>query len=87
VLYVVLSVLLLLLIARVIISYIVMLARYQPSGYVAVAFEIIYTITDVPLRPLERILPPIRLGSVAFSLAYPVLFLALSILLSQVHQL
>lgn len=82
-----LSVLLVLLIARVIISYVVLLSRYRPTGYVAVAFEVIYTITDVPLRPLERVLPPIRLGSVAFSLAYPVLFVAISILLSQVHQL
>jgi YggT family protein len=87
VLYVVIWLLLALLFVRVIMSYIVQFANYRPTGYMAVVFESIYTITDVPLRPLERILPPIRLGSVAFSLAYPVLFIALGILLREVQQL
>lgn len=78
---------LLLLFARMLISYLVLLGRYQATGYVAVAFEVVFTVTDVPLRPLERVLPPVRVGRVAFSLAYPVLFLAVSIVLSQVNAL
>jgi YggT family protein len=87
VLYTVLLLLLVLLFARAVISFIVPMGRYRPTGYMAVLFEVIYTITDVPLRPLERLLPPIRIGSVSFSLGFLVLVLAISILLSQVQHL
>ena len=77
---------LLLLIARLVISYVVALSTYRPRGYMAVLFEVVYTITDVPLRPLDRVLPAVRIGPMALSLSFPILFLAVSILLSQVGQ-
>jgi YggT family protein len=87
VLYVVLSLFLLLLVARLVLSYVVALTRYRPTGYGAVFFEIVYTVTDVPLRPLDRVLPIIRIGRFGISLSFPILFLAVSILISQVSQL
>ncbi|HVV30385.1 MAG TPA: YggT family protein [Mycobacteriales bacterium] len=87
VLYALLSLLLFLLFARMILSYVLALTRYRPSGYMVVLFEIVYTVTDLPLRPLERVLPPIRIGQFAFSLAYLVLYVAIIILLPQVGRL
>ena len=87
VLTVVLSLILLLLIARLVLGYVLFLTRYRPAGGAAVFFEIVYTITDIPLRPLDRVLPVIRIGRFGLSLSFPVLFLAVSILLSQVQQL
>jgi YggT family protein len=86
-LYVVLYSLLVLLIARLILSYTLLLSSYRPTGYGAVFFEIVYTITDIPLRPLDRVLPVVRIGRFALSLSFPVLFLAAVILLSQVRQI
>ena len=77
-----------LLFARMIIGYVVLLARVQATGYLAVLFEVVYTITDIPLRPLDRILPTIRLGAgFAFPLSFPVLLIALYIVRSQVASL
>jgi len=87
VLTVVLSLILLLLIARLILGYVLILTPYRPSGSAAMFFEIVYTITDIPLRPLDRVLPALRIGRFGLSLSFPVLFLAVSILLSQVQQL
>ena len=87
VLTVVLSLILLLLIARLILGYVLILTQYRPSGGAAMFFEIVYTMTDIPLRPLDRVLPVIRIGRFGLSLSFPVLFLAVSILLSQVQQL
>ena len=68
--------------------HVVMLARVQATGYLAVLFEVVYTITDIPLRPLDRILPTIRLGAgFAFPLSFPVLLIALYIVRSQVASL
>jgi YggT family protein len=76
-----------LLVARLVLSYVLALSRYRPTGYAAAAFETVYTITDVPLRPLDRILPVLRIGSFGLSLSFPILFLIVSILISQVSEL
>ena len=61
---------------------------YFATGYLAVLFEVVYTITDIPLRPLDPILPTIRLGAgFAFPLSFPVLLIALYIVRSQVASL
>jgi YggT family protein len=86
-LYAVLYLFLGLMIARLILSYVVTLSQYRPTGYGAVFFEIVYTVTDVPLRPLDRVLPVVRIGRVGISLSFPILFLVVSILISQVSQL
>jgi YggT family protein len=73
---------LLLLIARLIISLIMMFARdLQPSGPVVVVFESVMTVTDPPLKALRRIIPPLRIGQISFDLAFLVLFIALQLLL------
>ena len=49
-----------LLIARLVIDYIQMFARsWRPTGVLLVAAEVIYTITDPPLKALRRLIPPL----------------------------
>jgi YggT family protein len=72
----------LLLLARVVLSLVQVFARdYRPSGAMLVVFETVFTVTDPPLRPLQRLIPPLRLGQVQFDLAFTVLFLAVWILM------
>ena len=60
-----------LLFVRFIIDWVMVFARqWRPSGIVAAVLEIAYSITDPPLRALRRVLPPLRLGSVALDLAF-----------------
>ncbi len=80
-----LSIYLVLLIGRLIISWIQQFSRsWRPSGIVLVMAEAIYTATDPPLRFLRRYLPTVRLGSVALDLSFMLLFLVIIVLLQVV---
>ena len=60
-----------LLIARLVLDYIFMFARdYTPHGFVLVLAEIVFTITDPPLRFVRRFVPPLRLGGISLDLAF-----------------
>lgn len=58
-----------------------MLSSYRPTGAMAAMFELIFTATDPVLRPLDRVLPPVRIGRTAISLSFPVVFIAVSLLM------
>jgi len=77
---------LLLLIIRMIISWIQAFSRsWHPTGIVLVVAEAVFTATDPPLRLLRRYIPSLRLGTVALDLSFMVLFLALILLLQAVQ--
>jgi YggT family protein len=72
---------LIVLIARIVLDWVQMLARsWQPKGALLVVCEIIYSVTDPPLRAIRRVLPPLRLGMVALDLSPLVLFVLIYIL-------
>ena len=76
-----LSVYLVLLIARMILGWIQVYARsWSPTGILLVVAEGVYSATDPPLRFLRRYIPTIRLGSVALDLSFIVLFLVVYVL-------
>ena len=77
----VLSIYLVLLIARMILSWIQAYAReWRPSGILLVVAEGVYSATDPPLRFLRRYIPTLRLGSVALDLSFMLLFLVVYVL-------
>jgi YggT family protein len=85
VLYYVLSLYLLILIGRLIFSWIQAFAReWSPRGILLVLAEFVYTATDPPLRLLRRYIPTLRLGNVAIDLSFIVLFFVLVVLLNLV---
>jgi YggT family protein len=76
-----LSVYLVLLIARMILSWIQAYARsWSPTGILLVVAEGVYSATDPPLRFLRRYIPSVRLGSVALDLSFMLLFLVVYVL-------
>ena len=86
VVYFALLVFLLLLVFRIIMEYVFLLARsYRPTGVVAAALELTYTVTDPPLKLLRRVIPPLRLGSVQLDLGVLVLFFVVQILMGVVR--
>jgi YggT family protein len=77
----VLSVYLVLLIARMILGWIQVYARsWSPSGVLLVVAEGVYSATDPPLRFLRRYIPSVRIGSVALDLSFMLLFLVVYVL-------
>jgi YggT family protein len=81
----VLTIYLVVLIGRMIFSWVQAFARdWHPSGVLLVIAESIFTITDPPLKLLRRFIPTIRLGMVALDLSFMVLFIVILILLEVV---
>jgi YggT family protein len=86
VLYYLLWLYLLILIARMILSWIQTFSRdWHPTGIVLVIAEAAFTATDPPLRFLRRYIPSLRLGTVALDLSFMVLFLVILVLLQAVQ--
>jgi YggT family protein len=74
-----------LLLARLVFDYVFMFARnWRPSGPVVVLLELIYSVTDPPLKALRRVIPPLRLGSVSLDLGFLVLIIAVQVIAFQV---
>jgi YggT family protein len=85
VLYYVLWIYLLILIARMIFTWIQTFSRtWAPHGILLVIAEGIFTATDPPLRFLRRYIPPLRLGRVALDLSFMVLFFVVLIMVNVV---
>ena len=77
----VLLVFLVLLFARFVVDWVMVLARsWRPSGVVAAGLEIVYSTTDPPLKAVRRVIPPLNLGSVRLDLGFMVLLIAVVIL-------
>jgi YggT family protein len=73
---------LLLLLGRLIFSWIQAFSRsWTPRGPMLVVAEAVFTATDPPLKFLSRFIPVLRLGSVALDLSFMVLFFAVLILI------
>ena len=65
--------------ARIIIDYVRMFARnWRPNSFFLAIFEVVYSITDRPMRFVQRFVPPLRLGGVAIDLSFIVLLIAIN---------
>ena len=68
---------------RFVVDWVQVFARsWAPSGPLLVVLEVVYSVTDPPIKALRRVIPPIRLGSVALDLSFIIVLVAAYILLS-----
>ena len=78
----VLWIFMLMLFARMVLSWVPVLVRdWQPRGPMLVVAEIVYSVTDPPLRALRKVLKPVRVGNMMLDLAFIGLFLLVSVLM------
>ena len=76
------------LIVRLVLDYVQLFARsWQPRGVVLVLAEVVYSLTDPPLKVLRRLIPPLRIGGVAIDLSLLVLIVALQLTASVLRSL
>ncbi|HEV2797977.1 MAG TPA: YggT family protein [Nocardioides sp.] len=59
--------------------------RWEPHGPLLVALEGVYTATDPPIVALRRVVPPLRLGSIALDLSFLLVMVTAFLLLSVVR--
>ncbi|GHE13073.1 YggT family protein [Klenkia taihuensis] len=84
----VLLIFLILLFARFVVDWVMVLARsWRPSGAVAAGLEVVYAATDPPLKAVRKVIPPLNLGSIRLDLGFMVLLIAVLILRSIVDSL
>ena len=78
---VVINLYMMVLFARVILDWIQFFARgWRPSGILLVVANVLYALTDPPIRWIGRYIPPLRVGGgMAIDVGFMVLFLVLII--------
>nr|WP_024793127.1 YggT family protein [Tomitella biformata] len=73
------------LIGRIIVEFIRSFARdWQPKGLLVVVLELLFSITDPPVKLLRRLIPPVRLGQVRLDLSIMLLMLIIFVLIEVV---
>jgi YggT family protein len=77
----VLFVFLILLFARFVVDWVMVLARsWRPQGLVAAGLEVVYVTTDPPLKAVRKVIPPLNLGTIRLDLGFMVLLIAVIVL-------
>jgi YggT family protein len=68
---------------RFVIDWVQVFARsWSPTGALLVALEVVYTITDPPIRFFRKFIPPLRLGNFALDLSFIIVLIVAYIALS-----
>lgn len=81
ILYYALYIYFLFLLARLIVGWVMVFARnWRPTGLVAAGLEVVYAATDPPLKALQRVIPPLNLGTVRLDLGFMVLLIIVYVL-------
>jgi len=77
-----------LMLIRLVVDWVQVFARsWTPSGPVLVVLEIVYSITDPPIRFVRRFVPPLRLGAVTLDTSFLIVLIVVYLLRSLVQRL
>ncbi len=77
----VLLVFLLLLFARFVVDWVQVFARsWTPRGAVLVVLEVVYSVTDPPIRFIRRFVPPLRLGAIMLDTSFIIVLIGVYLL-------
>jgi YggT family protein len=67
---------------RFIVDWVQVFARsWTPHGILLVVLEVVYSVTDPPIKALRRVIPPIRIGNFALDLSFLIVLIAAYVLL------
>src|SRR5699024_2960374 len=83
ILYTALSLYVYVLLARVILDLVQVFSReWKPTGFLLVLAEVVYTLTEPPLKMLRKVIPPLRLGQISLVLGFIILLIGVQIIAS-----
>ena len=70
-----------LMLIRLVVDWVQVFARsWTPSGPVLVVLEVVYSITDPPIKFVRRFVPPLRLGSVMLDTSFLIVLIVVYLL-------
>lgn len=82
IIYIVLFSFMALLWTRFVFDWVMIFARsWQPRGPLLVLLEAVYSATDPPIKALRKVIPPLRLGSIALDLSFLIVLVATYLLM------
>jgi YggT family protein len=73
-------------IGRLVVEVVRSFARsWRPAGAAAVSLEMMYRVTDPPVKLLKRLIPAVRIGNVSLDLSMMILLIVVYIVMSFVR--
>jgi YggT family protein len=67
---------------RFVVDWVQIFARsWVPRGPLLVLLEIVFSVTDPPIKALRRVVPPLRLGNFALDLSFIIVMIVAYVLL------
>ena len=67
---------------RFVVDWVQVFARsWSPRGVLLVILEVVYSVTDPPIKALRRVIPPLRIGNFALDLSFLIVLVAAYVLL------
>jgi YggT family protein len=74
--YIALQVFIIIMWIRLILDFVVSVNReFRPRGFGLVVAEVVFTVTDPPIKAVRRVVPPLRIGNVAIDLSWSIVML------------
>ena len=68
---------------RFVVDWVQIFARsWTPSGFLLIVLELVYSATDPPIKALRRVIPPLRIGTVAIDLSFIIVMISAYLLQS-----
>ena len=67
---------------RFVVDWVQIFARnWSPSGFLLIVLELVYSATDPPIKALRRVIPPLRIGTIALDLSFVIVMIVAYMLL------
>ena len=67
---------------RFVVDWVQVFARsWSPRGALLVVLEVVYSVTDPPIKALRRVIPPLRIGNFTLDLSFLIVMVAAYLLL------
>jgi YggT family protein len=83
VIHIILFVFLTLMWIRFVVDWVQVFARsWSPRGPLLVVLEVVYSVTDPPIKALRRVIPPLRIGSISLDLSFLIVMITAYVLLN-----
>ncbi len=67
---------------RFVVDWVQVFARsWSPGGPLLIVLELVYSVSDPPIKALRRVIPPLRIGSVSLDLSFLIVMISAYVLL------